>query len=539
MRNDRTRVVSSFGQRAWNPGRLWAAILLGVLLAFASGPLAKADGGGDMGHGSLAFSGQVESLPSSGLIGDWKVSGKTVHVGKDTEIDQEHGAVAVGSSVMVEGALQTDGSINATKIEVKGSTMPPMGKEVTFAGAIGALPSTTGWIGEWTVGHVTVHVDASTTIDQEHGSVALGAMVIVKGVLQTDGSVNATSIEVKPAPEGPKRTIDLCGAIEKLPTSGLIGDWTVSGVTVHVSASTTVDETRGKAEVKATVRVKGQVQPDLSINANEIVVKDGTCGGFKVPSSAKMSVLHLKRTTDAPEDAEGVVITRALTFADGSVRKDLKVSVEHLLPRTSYDVMIDSFNAGPIMTNGEGEGNLFLSTADTRGAEPLPSELQDFDTLKQVDVAASGGTVVLTGMFADAKTTDRDHPGPDYAAVAILRDASSTVLGMAALTIKEGEQDLVLSVWGLQPGGTYALVIDATNVGSLTASNRGRVEAEYSTNPTGHELPLPSALDPVSALIHVELQDSGGTTVVSGDFQTVDKTDMTILKKLSGRRLHH
>jgi len=250
------------------------------------------------------------------------------------------------------------------------------------------------------------------------------------------------------------------------------------------------------------------------------------------------SVLHLKPTVDAPEGAEGVVITRALTFGDGSVRKDLKVAVEHLLPGTAYDVMIDSFNAGPIMTNDEGEGHLFLSTADIPGAELLPTELQDFDALQQVEITA-GSTVVLTGLFADATKVDRDHPGPDYLAVAILKDDASTVLGMAAAAAKNDEQELVLSVWGLKPGETYTLVIDTNIVGELTASERGRIQREYSTKATGQSLPLPDAFNPVSGLMIVELLDSGDTTVLSGEFQTVVKPELAILKKLLKRRLHH
>ena len=439
------------------------AILFGVLLAVGPSLAAKADlgmGGGGGGQ-HFDFVGQVESLPSSGLIGDWTVGGKTVHVTSDTKVRQDHGSVEVGSTVAVEGALQGDGSINATKIEV---------------------------------------------MKQPHEK---------------------------------KKTVSFCGIVEGLPDPPPVGDWTVSGVLVHVSATTTIDETKGTVALQVPVRVKGEVQADLSVNATEIVVKEAMCGGFNQPTSMTFSVLHLKPTLDAPEGAEGVVITRALTFGDGSVRKDLKVAVEHLLPGTAYDVMIDSFNAGPIMTNDEGEGHLFLSTADIPGAEPLPSELQDFDALQQVDVTASGGVVMLTGLFADAKKVDRDHPGPDYLAVAILKDDASTVLGMAAAAVKNDEQELVLSVWGLKPGETYTLVIDTNTVGELTASEHGRIQAEYSTQATDHDLPLPDALNPVSGLISVELLDSGGTTVVSGDFQTVVKPELAILKKLLKRRLHH
>ena len=63
--------------------------------------------------------GVVEAMPATGLIGAWQVSGRTVQVTETTEIDQEMGALAVGTLVEVEGAEQADGSIVATELEVE------------------------------------------------------------------------------------------------------------------------------------------------------------------------------------------------------------------------------------------------------------------------------------------------------------------------------------------------------------------------------------------------------------------------------------
>jgi hypothetical protein len=354
MNPEQANMVWRSRQRSGRRGSMALAVLLGALLLAI--PSAPAGANGGMGNGRLVFVGQVESLPSSGLIGDWVVSGKTVHVSADT------------------------------------------------------------------------------TIRQNNGPLGLGSTVIVKGIPQGDGSIHATSVEVRTAPGEKKRMVSFCGIIEVLPDPMPVGDWTVSSVLVHVTASTAIDETEGTAAVQVPVRVRGEVQADLSINATEIVVKEAMCGGFNQPTSMSFSVLHLRPTADAPEGAQGVVITRSLTFVDDSVRKDLKVAVENLLPGAVYEVMIDSFNAGPLMTNDEGEGHLFLSTADIPGAEPLPSELQDFGSLTQADIV-EGSTVVLTALFTDAKKVDRDHPGPDYLAVAVLKDESSSVLGMRSRTI--------------------------------------------------------------------------------------------------------
>jgi hypothetical protein len=78
-------------------------------------------GGGGHGGGETSFSGVIESLPGAGFIGDWRVGGRTVHVTASTEIRQNDGAAVVGAQVEVRGTTQSDGSMNATRIEVLSS----------------------------------------------------------------------------------------------------------------------------------------------------------------------------------------------------------------------------------------------------------------------------------------------------------------------------------------------------------------------------------------------------------------------------------
>src|SRR5262245_9087138 len=60
-----------------------------------------------------------------------------------------------------------------------------------FSGTIQALPSASGFIGDWTVSGRTVRVSASTMIERENNvQIIVGASVKVEGFLQTNGSVN-------------------------------------------------------------------------------------------------------------------------------------------------------------------------------------------------------------------------------------------------------------------------------------------------------------------------------------------------------------
>src|SRR4051812_3587977 len=144
---------------------LIAALAVVAALAFPHGALAD---NGDDGAGEAEFHGVIESLPDPGPVGDWTVSGVTVHVTDATELegnntgdcndddgdndnegddegDGDNGdgddgdlrstsaddpgddgddetcdetvTFAVGDDVKVEGVLEADGSITASQIE--------------------------------------------------------------------------------------------------------------------------------------------------------------------------------------------------------------------------------------------------------------------------------------------------------------------------------------------------------------------------------------------------------------------------------------
>src|SRR5690242_6720187 len=83
----------------------------------------------------IHYHGVIESLPASGLAGDWHVSGHTIHVTSTTQINQEHGQAVVGATVAVYGTSQQE-VFTATRIEVAASTSP-----ITFQGVVESLPA--------------------------------------------------------------------------------------------------------------------------------------------------------------------------------------------------------------------------------------------------------------------------------------------------------------------------------------------------------------------------------------------------------------
>ena len=388
---------------------------------------------------------------------------------------------------------------------------------VTLVGAIEALPADPSLVGDWTVAGQVVHVAATTSIDQSKAPAAVGATVQVKGRARPARSLDATEIKVlravTPQPRPRPRPVELAGIVMLLPAGPpFIGDWRVDETPVHVTAATRIDERLGPVAVGAFVLVRGTRRDDRSIDATAIDVKRPA----KPPRECDFAILHLIAAEGAPEGAEGVVLTRRIVLPNGTAREDLKVAVEHLLPETTYDVVIDGINAGVIVTSAEGEGHLFLSDADIPGAEPLPAELQPVADRVHAEVLVAGAAV-LVGDFEDARQHGCGQVRPGYLAIALLLGDEGTPRGVAIAAIKGELQTLRIAAWSLAAGDILTVVVDGPSLATLTAGADGTAPVVLSTSPEAGQLPLPAEALPVSDLLHVELQAAGGSVVAAGN----------------------
>jgi hypothetical protein len=311
-----------------------------LILAICSGPSRIALAGDD--H-EFELHGQIESMPASGLVGDWTVGGRTVHVSASTRVDQEHGAAVVGAMVEVKGSERADGSVDAAEIEVM-SSPGSGGTENEIHGMIEQLPAS-GFVGDWVVSGRAVRVTSSTVIEQEHGAVAVGATVEVHGISQTDGSLEATRIEVNPSGGGHpgEGEMHFFGTVESLPESGGPGVWIVSGRMVRVTAATTIEREHGAVPgVGSSVEVEGQQLSDGSVEARMVEVKTGgapgggQAGGYielkgrveSLPSGGLIGDWTVRGrtvrvdTTTAIEQGHGAVRVGAFVEVHGNQRAD-------------------------------------------------------------------------------------------------------------------------------------------------------------------------------------------------------------------------
>jgi hypothetical protein len=231
----------------------------------------------------IEYTGEIVSLPASGLAGEWVVGSNTYTVDNRTDIDTDWGPIAVGACVEVTvraseptRAREVD-TVPARRCAGGGGNSNQIGSlslrtaigEIEYTGEIRSLPAS-GLEGDWVVGTRTFTVDRSTEIETENGPVAVGACVEV--TVKASAPTVAYYIETIPArrcgsvvahaphstaPTGlrARMEIDYYGTIVSLPASGLEGEWVVGSNTYTVDRSTQIDMEYGPIEVGACVKV--------------------------------------------------------------------------------------------------------------------------------------------------------------------------------------------------------------------------------------------------------------------------------------------
>jgi hypothetical protein len=112
----------------------------------------------------------------------WTVAGRTVQVDDNTRII---GQPVKGAIVEVHARIQKDGSLLATKLEVKRSDA-----RVQFKGYVESISDNA-----WVISGRTVQVDGRTVLDERHGPLGEGVYVAVKALRQDDGSLLALRIK--------------------------------------------------------------------------------------------------------------------------------------------------------------------------------------------------------------------------------------------------------------------------------------------------------------------------------------------------------
>ena len=337
------------------------------------------------------FKGLVQSLPT-GLIGDWMVSGTTVHVSASTQVRQDDGPAVTGACVEVKGQPLADTSVNASEVRTQKAEDCGQAKQnnnVDFTAAVQSMPS--GTSGDWTIGGRTVHVTAATQVKQEHGTIAVGSCVEVKGQLNADGTIAASEIDSEQGSScglvvGNNNDIEFQGTVKSLPASGGTGDWVVDTKTVHVSAATEIEQEHGPAAVGSCVDVQGQGLADGSINADKIEVESSSAGcGVHPPPPQQQELVGLVQTAPASGTTGDFQVSGRTVHVAGTTMIDQEHGV--LTVGACVDVH------GATLS----DNSINASEVDTRQASDCAAAIGGVD----VDLEGTIGSLPASGVVGD------------------------------------------------------------------------------------------------------------------------------------------
>jgi hypothetical protein len=374
----------------------------------------------------------------------WVVSGITVTVTAQTQIDQSNGAAVVGAYVKIKGAWNPDhSSVSAYEIEV----LSPDDLHMSFTGIIEQKGAQA-----WVISGVQVHVDANTQVDEQQGAAVVGARVRVWAALQLDGSLYAQRIKVLHSEVPPTRTPE---PPERIHFRGLItaqngNVWTINGREVQITDTTVIDEQNGHAVVGALVDVEAHIQgtalvaDQIEVIREQVTLPTAFRGTIERMTSAEWTVsgrvVHLSSSTVIVNQERAQIGALAMVYgqqlSDGSVQAE-RIAVmgtpqtrryqtefrgrirsfsgsewvvgAYRMAVTSSTVIVGTPQVGLIAeVHAEQQGSRLVATR-IRVQTQAPSQFLDFEGLVQsigtTSLVVSGRTVVVSA----ATFVDESH----------------------------------------------------------------------------------------------------------------------------------
>lgn len=174
----------------------------------------------------------------------WRIGGQTFLTDASTVIV---GDPQVGDWVAVEGRLLPDGTRFADRITLLHHSTE---NQFSFTGKVEVISDT-----QWTIAGRVVRIDDLTEIDE---GIAVGNQVEVQGGIAQDGTWWASSIALTAA-----NGFEFTGVVQSI----ISDTWTISGISVTVNVSTTID---AGIVVSDVVHAKGEILDDGTWQATSI-----------------------------------------------------------------------------------------------------------------------------------------------------------------------------------------------------------------------------------------------------------------------------
>ncbi len=257
--------------------------------------------------------------------------------------------VSVGSSVLVEAVLQSDGSLLARRVEHDEG----VGQTAARTVLRGAFQERDVATGQWQVSGATVTVDARTYAD---ALPAVGQRVKVNAILRDDGSLYAREIEnfAQTVDADGEHSVSIEGIFREITPDGA---WNVGGLPVQVDADTSLS---GRPSVGRRVAVTA-IAKTSGLLATEVSAAPTEQGGPVRSVSIKGTVDHLDQDEALVVDGIRVVLSDLTkTIGNTGVGSSVRIKAE---------LQLD----GELLAREIAEATVYDETGETR-ANPVDIE---------------------------------------------------------------------------------------------------------------------------------------------------------------------
>ena len=189
----------------------------------------------------------------------WTISGAPIAVNSATEIEA---GITTGEVVRAQGQIQEDGAWLAQKIRRADEN----NREFMFVGQVESMDP-------WRVSGVSFETDSDTQINSR---ISLGDRVRVSGRILEDGRWLARNIQL--LEDVTQNEFEFWGVVNST------DPWIIGGVALAVDGNTVI---QGKTAVSRLVHVKGEVLPDGTLLAREIIGQDLRQGCLTMSSAVR------------------------------------------------------------------------------------------------------------------------------------------------------------------------------------------------------------------------------------------------------------
>jgi hypothetical protein len=234
------------------------------------------------------------------------------------------------------------------------------------------------------------------------------------------------------------------------------------------------------------------------------------------------------------EKKANLVSTGVLPQANGEAkvevepeRQEFEVRADGLTPGVAYQIIVDGVSIGARTAQSDSDNQGYFRVkfrSDGSGDLPLPASIMPVTNIKHVELRDPAGQVVLQGDFqaGAGEPGDGDGGGDDNGGgqnVDKEIDLSSTgvepgAVGEVRIRLNGSREELEIRLEELDGNASYTIIIDGFTLGSFTTDSDGEIRLEYDTD---DGQPPPQPLRPVSNIRHIEVRNSAGQIVLTGD----------------------